>query len=86
MEELTEQGWVEELERVAVAVAVATTVAMLDAGGFVPAPTMHLWCEALGRQPYAGYVRSCGSPMIGEASAIRGSDARGTEALRPGVP
>ncbi|ANY08199.1 CocE/NonD family hydrolase [Pseudonocardia sp. HH130630-07] len=28
----------------------------------------------------------CGSPMIGEASAIRGSDARGTEALRPGVP
>ncbi len=28
----------------------------------------------------------CGSPMIGEASAIRGGDARGTEAIRPGVP
>nr|WP_224391150.1 IS110 family transposase [Pseudonocardia sp. ICBG1293] len=29
---------------------------------------------------------TCGSPMIGEASAIRGGDARGTEAIRPGVP
>ncbi|WP_197519687.1 hypothetical protein [Pseudonocardia sp. HH130630-07] len=47
----------------------------------------HLACahDSTGRPDLAvtGY---CGSPMIGEASAIRGSDARGTEALRPGVP
>ncbi|WP_168169573.1 hypothetical protein [Pseudonocardia sp. HH130629-09] len=43
-----------------------------------------------GRCPGCGWPvarrEECGSPMIGEASAIRGSDARGTEALRPGVP
>lgn len=31
---------------------------MLAEGGFVSAPTMHMFCDDLGRQPYAGYVRA----------------------------
>jgi len=45
---------VDELEKI----AVATTGAMLAEGGFVPPPTMHMFCEDLGRRPYAGYVRA----------------------------
>lgn len=52
--ELTEQQQVDELEYI----AVATTDTMLAEGGFVPPPTMHMFCEDLGRQPYAGYVRA----------------------------
>ncbi|KAA1005215.1 hypothetical protein FVA95_28985 [Pseudonocardia sp. EV170527-09] len=52
--ELTEQQLVDELQNI----AVATTNATLAEGGFVPPPTMHMFCSDLGRQPYAGYVRS----------------------------
>lgn len=52
--ELTEQQIVDELE----SIAVATTDAMVAEGGFVPPPTMHMFCSDLGRQSYAGYVRA----------------------------